>query len=554
MTRVPFLIARTELKRSARVLLGDLTRLVVLIVLGVIGGLPFLAGLGFGAYALGQSIQFGVIDTTHEPAVRRAVGGGVALAWFAVMTVALIRAVTHVGSLDHPSLSLLNTSLSNTLLGLTIAEYLRFGIITMPVVTVVGTAFAIGVGEPVYLLAVPSVTGMLLVGAVPVGLVLGIGLRHLMITFRPIARLRTPLILGIIAIYIYALVTARFESAVITVAGWLSRSPFAWPGELLLAPLPGGSYDPVLAGGAVIVTGGIPVIAIVAGRRLAGIHWYRDPPVASSTEWWPAVTLAPIDRGYGGVVSNPVRVVAITALRRTIRAPVRMLYVAYPAMAAIFFVVEFIRRGQVHPVFFVALSVYVTWGTGALLTLNPLGDLGRVIAVALTAPVTGRALMRGYWLAACTVGIPLAGIVISLATVSGAFSTGGLIVYGLATLTATILAPALALGVGALFPRFGSVELTSKREAVMPSKFAFVTFSTLLSVPAGAATILALPTVVEFLASGIDTVISTLDATAAEVGMLVIRLSLGVPLILAIALAFIAYRYACFRFDNYHLP
>lgn len=254
-----------------------------------------------------------------------------------------------------------------------------------------------------------------------------------------------------------------------------------------------------------------------------------------------------------GVASRPVRGVCLTVIRRTKRAPVRTLYVAYPLVGALFFLAEVVRTGEVPIAFTVGLCAYVAWGAGALFTLNPLGDLGAVAAGVLSAPISGRDVMAGYTLAAMVVGIPVAVLV---ALVTGSLSSlGGLHIglLALGTVGGTILAPVLAIGVGAMFPRFASVRVTDKRRAVMPSKLSFLVYSSLFGIPATAAIVIAVPAVAAGVIATFSALIGVPVPASLAVTSPVVRLAMVAQLLVGVAVAPLSYRHAARRFDRFTL-
>ena len=126
------------------------------------------------------------------------------------------------------------------------------------------------------------------------------------------------------------------------------------------------------------------------------------------------------------------------------------------------------------------------WAAGAAFPLNLLGGQGAALPAVLTTGARGRALVHGHVLAATVVFAPP-----TVAVALGADRLAGLpprslLVVAAVTLVVLVAGAVLAAGLGALFPRFGTVALTPTRRVRPPSRAAFVTLS-LLSVLAATA-------------------------------------------------------------------
>ncbi|MFP9190446.1 hypothetical protein ACLI4Q_02110 [Natrialbaceae archaeon A-CW1-1] len=551
MAFVPATIATTEFRRKARVSVGDRTKLLFLALAVLFGLGPVLV---FGALLLpvaGEAVADGTVEAFGVITVTEIATGGVALLWLGLATLATIRTVTAVGDLDHPSSILVSTSLRNTVVGLICTELLVFGIWLLPISVVLSSAFAYGAGTVWPAVVGPVVVLVLLATTFPVGFAVGLGIRHLITVYEPIARFRTPLLVLVGVAYFGTIAMGWFDRVTIVLFDLFGESPLGWPGHLLLVGLP--NVSPSTSHLAVSLIGSVALagLAVTAATRIGAVHWYADPYRNDSET---TSTHRPSSSRLSSLLepglSQPVRTVAITAIRRTKRAPIRLLYVAYPLFMAAFFVDEIARTGTIPSHLAVLVSLYVVWGAGALFTLNPLGDLGRARPVVLTSTISGRAAVTGQVVASTLVALPVA-VVVSLGVglVSPlTLAQTGLLVVG--TVVGVLVSPALAIGVGSLFPRFGSVRLSSKREAVMPSKTAFLVYTLGLTVPVGAAAVI-YADAADLIAAMLSALVGLAPVLEATIPASVIAGAAWVALPLGLAAPALSYRYAIRRFEGY---
>ncbi|MFP8955293.1 hypothetical protein ACLI4Y_01090 [Natrialbaceae archaeon A-CW3] len=548
---VPATIATTEFRRKARVSIGDRTKLLFLALAALFGLGPMLVlGLLLLPTA-GEAIADGTVEAFGVITVTEIATGGVALLWLGLVVLATIRTVTAAGDLDHPSCILVSTPLRNTVVGLICAELLVFGVWLLPVSVVISSAFAYGAGTVWPAVVGPLVVLFLLVSTFPVGFAVGLGVRHLITVYEPIARFRTPLLVLVGVAYFGIIAMGWFDRVTVVLFELFGGSPVGWPGHLLLVGLPNVSPSVPHLGvslvGSVLLAG----LAVVAATRIGSIHWYADPYRNESET---TATHRPSSSRLASLLepglSQPVRTVTITAIRRTKRAPIRLLYVAYPLFMAAFFVDEIARTGTIPSHLAVLVGLYVVWGAGALFTLNPLGDLGRARPVVLTSTISGRAAITGQVIASALVALPVA-IIVSLGVglVSPlTLAQTGLLVGG--TVVGVLVSPALAVGVGSLFPRFGSVRLSSKREAVMPSKTAFLVYTLALAVPVVATTVIYVDAA-ETIAAILTALVGLAPVLEGTIPASVIAGLAWVALPLGLAAPVLSYRYAIRQFDGY---
>ena len=551
MRTVPRVIAGTEFRRTLRIIFADPTKVLTLGVLAIIGVGPMLLGLGLGGYLLGTMIHQGVLARMVPGEATVLIRGTVAVAWIVICGLAILRASTQTATLSQPDMLLISTSVRNIVVGVIYGELVRFALVLLPLTALFAIPMAHAMERPGVAIALIFLVFFLLLTAVPVGFPIGVGIRHLVTTYRPIARLRVPLILGLLGGYLALLLTGRFGPGMVWLAEVAQQSALGWPGEVILHVLPTVTGDPWPVVGAIALTVLVIPIALEIGVWVATIHWYRDRGHTAGGLRWPDIGVDRIEGLTERWVNRPAFVICVTTLRRTKRAPIRMLYVSYPVLGSIFFIAEIIRRGEIPLVFFVIVSVYMIWAIGALVTLNPLGDLGPAIPTVVASPLSGATVMRGYRLAAWGIGIPLAIVVVASAAIFGTMGNQALGWLAVGTVAGTLLVPSVALGIGSMFPRFGSVRVARKREAVMPSKLAFGIYSSVLSVPTTAAIFLASPFLLERLTDIVAILLGLLGEEAAAVTLWIVRIFLLFPIVIALPLAVIGFRFACYRYEQF---
>lgn len=552
IARVPLVVARTEFRRTLRVVAGDRTKVLLLAAVAVFALGPMTAVGTWGLSVAGERVAAGSVDV-FGVTIPEILAGVSALVWLGIALMATLRTTTAVADLDEPACLLLSTSLRNVVVGLIGAEVVRFASWLLVPIVVLSSAFAYGAGTVLPVVFALVLFALVVPSAVAVGFVVGVWIRHLITVYEPVARYRTPLIALVGIAYFGAIATGRFETVTVVLFEILGHSPLGWPGHVLLLGIPNVSPPALTVVGALVGTTAVTALAITVGIASARIHWYADPARTDDDDDVTAETSS--DRlgrllSYG--LEQPIRTVSVTAIRRTKRAPVRLLYVAYPLFGAFYIVQDVVQSGTVSSFVAVLCCLYVVWGSGALFTLNPLGDLGRALPAVLTSTVSGRQATTGLVAAAALVAVPI-GAVVSLAVGVGSplsLQDAGLLLVG--TVVGAVAAPALATGVGTMFPRFGSVKVTNNREAVMPSKTAFIVYTAAIAAPAAAAAVLyadasepmaTIATAVLSLAPRVDlTVPATLFS---RLSWIVLPVGLLAPIVSAL--------YAAERFDRYRL-
>ena len=517
------LIARIEFRRSLRRARSETN---VLVGLGV-SAMMLLAATVVGVAA---AVIFGDRLGTLGAFGRSVVRAGVVTLWFVSAVMVAFRAVGETGRIDGPDGILTATSARSVVLGLLLAELYRLvSYLGLPVV-VVSVALAVGTGDPLVGLPLVAVVTATVTTGLPVGYLLGLVALYLSATV-PFVR-RNRLRLGVLAMLVYLAAVLLFGDLVFL----LARSPLAWLADPMLV-VAGAGGDPLLAGaalGAPVVV--VPVI-VAAATRVAERTWYADT-VAPEDDDDAATVVSGVDDFLAPFVSRPTASVTRKTLLRARRAPYTLTFAFVPALAAIGYVSQAVRTGEIPGSFPVLAAAYAGWGVGSAFTLNPFGDEGALLPVTLSTGATGHQFVRGRVLAAWLVGLPVALAVVSVAAVAAAippWMAAGSLAFAFVF---SLAGPLVSAGIGAAFPKFDTRTVIANREAVVPSVFAFGLF-VLVLLPMGAPAFLGL--------SFAGPLGGLLDLPAAVIA----ALGVAVTAVVSLGAGTASFLFAVGRFDDY---
>jgi len=550
--RAAGVVAGTQARRVVRQVVSNRTKIFLYLVAGVVGLAPMLVFGSWGLSVVGEQLAAGEIDSSTIETVPEVVSGVTAVGLIGLTAMATIRAYTNVADVDQPACLLLSTSLQNAVVGLVGAELLFFALWLAPPALVLSGAFAYGAGSPLPMLTAPAALLLVLAVAVPIGFAVGVCVRHLLTVYEPVAAYRSLIVVVAVVAYFAAVALGWIGEITLLLFRLLSDSPLGWPGYLLLTGVPSVPSQTLPVAGALLGVAVVVPGALFAGIRAAEIHWFADPAQVDDEETVDGGLGERLGDALGSVtVSQPVRTVTVTTFRRTKRAPIRLLYVAYPIVMSLFFVEDLVATGTLPVVGAVALSLYVVWGTGAAFTLNVLGDHGPTMESVLISTVSGRQVVAGTVLSGVLVGLPAA---IVVAAVVGFFSTlppakTGLLTAGM--VLGVVASPLLAAGVGTLFPRFGSVRVWTERRAVVPSKTAFLLYTLGIVLPAAAGATLYVEDAPAVIANLSTLLLSLLPAVEPTVTAGLVTALAWVVLLAGIAGPFLSVAYAVRRFESY---
>jgi len=150
--------------------------------------------------------------------------------------------------------------------------------------------------------------------------------------------------------------------------------------------------------GSAVVSG----LAVLASVRVSERRWYDDGVDARARET-DSVSGGRLD----GLLGRRTAWVARKSWLRARRAPIKLLYVAYPIFVLVTPIQASVEAGRVTSLLPTTIALYGAWLTGALFTLNPLGDEGAVLPVSAITGVTGREFVGGLVTASALLGGPI---------------------------------------------------------------------------------------------------------------------------------------------------
>ena len=553
-------LARVDLTRTTRRLVGRWLRIVLVLV----GVGPLVLGGGYAAYRLGRAGGVGgvagdlpaefALPTLSVLAVAR---GGAAVAWVGLFVLVTVRVVGARGSLDNDAGLLTMAPTRELALGRVLAETAGALAWLLPVVVVAAVGYGVGGGGWTVVATLPAATLALAFSAVPAGTAVGLTVRHLATRIPVLVRYRRLIAAGVFLAYIGTVTTGALDTVVTTLFETLRAVPVAWPGDLLLLgtgvgadPLRAGLVGPLVA---VLAAGGVLGTSAVAER-----HWFADPvlgdgatdpdeAVAVDAEVTPRDGVFDrVEQALAGAIGRGAAALVVLAWRRAARAPLKLLYVAYPLFGGIGFVGDAVETGEVQPFLPVVALVFVVWAGSVAFALNPLGDQGSVLSTALLSRVDGWRFAGAHVLAGALVAAPLGTALVGGLAVAADLSTGGVVVLVVGTPLAVVLGSLFAVGVGVALPRYDTVSVTRSTDAVVPSLLAFAVHTVYLLVATTASVVVYRPALEPFVAALVSYLLpfglSVSDDTVGIVALVLVVASVVAPLV--------SVRYAARRFDT----
>lgn len=466
------LIGRTEVKRRLRILTGSPLQFGAIIVAGLFL-LALAAGGTFGAYLFGQQLAAGTISSIARYATWASAG-----AFLSVAAITCLRIVGEGGEIDHPAGMLTTVRHEDIVGGILVTELTGVAAYVLLPLFAASTALAVGaksvfIGVSVFVTAVAVLSFAALTGHA-----LGYVLRYAFVRSAFLAAHKTKLAVAVFLAYLYFVTVQQDPSVFLPILTALGQTPMGWLGLTPLVLQDPTSLTLVLGGWATIIVLG-PALLFVA-TAAAGRAWYADE-VSPTTEH---------DRGRGtttvsaGVleryVGRPTAWVARISVTRAYRAPMKLVFVLYPAFFIISPIVQIAQTGVVPPSVPILLAVYGAWAVGAGFALNPLGDEGAMLPVTLTSGITGDRFLLGLVVATTGAGTI---VVLPLTLIAGALvplALTQLVFLAITTVALLIGGAMLATGIGCAFPRFESVRISRSRRVVAPSLIAFAIYSLVL--------------------------------------------------------------------------
>ncbi|AHG04660.1 hypothetical protein HALDL1_14470 [Halobacterium sp. DL1] len=526
--RHSYAIARNELRVGWRKFRSKSVVQVLAFGLVALLGLGFTAAATYGAYLAGQALVENPGEAAELVALVPAGLGAFVLFMAAYMT------VIQIGDIDVRDGYLTTVPARDVVGGLLLSGYVRVtGFVTVPLV-VASAGFAVGAGEPLaFPLTVLAVVA-LTVTAFLVGYPLGAAVGYLLGQSELVARYKAALGALVFVAYFGLILTNTLAVVIDPIIETFRASPVAWYSDLALLPV----LDAASALQAVAVVVGSAVVsglAVLASVRVSERRWYDDGVDARARET-DSVSGGRLD----GLLGRRTAWVARKSWLRARRAPIKLLYVAYPIFVLVTPIQASVEAGRVTSLLPTTIALYGAWLTGALFTLNPLGDEGAVLPVSAITGVTGREFVGGLVTASALLGGPITLVLTAVLAVLSPLPPLAVVCTVVAAAVLPPLAAAVAVGVGTAFPKFEATTITRSREAVVPSLWAFGVYTIVFLVTAGIATGVQSPTAADLVAEALG-----VSASAVRVGTLVAGVAL------AGGAALVGVRTAVRAFDTY---
>ncbi|MFB6197273.1 MAG: hypothetical protein ABEI52_03235 [Halobacteriaceae archaeon] len=524
------LIARVQLLRGWRSLREKNT--VQQVILGATSLLfvGFALAAGFFGMLAGEAIRSGRVEAPLEMASYVPAGLG---ALMLIMTAYVT--VIDLAEPDQRDALLTTVPHRDVVLGTLVAGLPRATIFLAGPLLIgpVGLAYGARSAATLGLTLVALVA--IVANAYVLGFALGLGLKYLLGRSELVARYKTTIgILGFL-VYLGVLMSQQFIRVAQPIVELFRASPAGWYADLgLIAIVPAAS--PVRAAGAMAGSMALLTVGLLASIRLSELVWYADPVTAEtdevSTERWGELMQPILDRQTAAVVRR--------CWLRARRAPIRLIYVGYPLFVLIGPVQQSVEAGRILPQLPALVAIYGSWATGALFTLNPLGDEGGVLPIAITSGISGKRFVGGTVIAGAMAGLPVTFILTGILAILSSLDISSIIAMLVAALVLPAAAPALASGIGVHFPRFEPANITRNQETMVPSTWAFITYSIALLVLAAPAIVLGLPAVADIVATSAELPVTMVRAGGALVSTILIA-----------GCSLFSYRHAATSFNEY---
>lgn len=474
--QISWTIGVTEARRYGRKLRGQDLWLIV-------------AGAGLLVFLLMLPLVFGVVrdlgrDLAAGETVSELIGLAFAAGWLTMLAFGILSGAGSEGEADDQE-GLLTIRPPKDVAG-GLAVYILIGYLPFvaPPVLVAAAGLAIGVDS------IGSIAGMVIAAACMfltaslLGYAIGLHLKGIIRRSPWLSRLKPVIGLGIIVAYFWLAFTGQLWSALTAASDLLMTTPIGWLGDLALVSTPGATASAGAAVSAVVASVLIIPVAVLGIVHGGTYAWFAeqsqqdDTPVRRDQGDHEASPGERLNRLLGGAgIGVSTRAVAVVVLVRGYRAPLQLAYVLVPFLFLIPVIDQIVQLGTVPGWMPWVVLLYGAWAAGVGFPLNILGNQGATLPRLLTAPIGGRRLLHGYVLAAVIAFLP---ITIALAVGAGMLADRpplALVSLAVASVVAVIAGSVLAAGVGSLFPRFSSIELTGTTEAVLPSKTAFAIYS-----------------------------------------------------------------------------
>jgi hypothetical protein len=494
------------------------------------------------------------VATTRGLPADSAVFLGWSLLWVLLFVSSILDAVGANGNLDNDGHYLTIRPASDIASGMLLANVFRIGSLAVLPVLASAVGFVIETGSPYPVISIVAAAVICSTTSIAAGYPIGLILKTVIRRSATLSSAKPVMAVALGAGYVVVLFTGGYTAMIEWIRPVLFSAPLAWIGQLSLSTVPGVSPEMRSISGLVIVSNLLVVAGTVLSSVTARYAWTTDRTrLDESDKEDPERGTPPrshVDTLVRRVCSRQeTTTIASTTLLRAWRSPLQLLFVAFPVIALMPLVEMLLTTGDL-PWYAPWLVVwYGALAGGAGPPLNPLGNQGATLPTVLTASADGRNVVNGHIVAAI---LPIAPLTAVLSVATGLFagqSVPELLVIGAAGATAVVVGSALAVGVGTLFPRFETFDLTASRQAVAPSKVAYGIFSTIISVAVVGIAVIVNDTAAEITAFLLS------DTLPFDISIAVGSVVRGgwIVLVLAVIAVPAAYWIAVRRIQNYHL-
>ncbi|WP_323675957.1 hypothetical protein [Halorubellus sp. PRR65] len=543
-------LGRVDLRRILRKSVDRKSQILAYAVLLVVFG----GAGGYGSYLFGREVGLGG-DLPFDYTMLEVARGAFAILWLFFAALVVVRTVGARGTLENDVGVLSIVPTREAVLGVLVSESGLALAYALPLLSVLAVGYSAGAGTYTLLATAPVVALAASATAVSVAYPVGLAIRHVVTRIEFVARHKGPLIVLAFVAYMGLILSDVLGNVVVTIFEPMQGAPTAWFADLLLLGSPVAA-SPLRAVLALALVPALAAASVLVTTRVADEHWFADPVLAGTddddadvdphTDRHDDGLLLRVEDALGGYVGRGTAAVTVLAWKRAARAPLKLLYVAYPLLFAIGFLADIVQTGEVPPFAPAGALLFVAWAGAVVFTLNPLGDQGSALPATVLSAVDGRQFVGAHVLAGAVVTVPLGTALVAALALAVPLEGDVLAAVVLGTPASVIVGSLFAVGIGMLFPRYEAVNITRSTKAVVPSLLAFLAYSLYLVLVVAAAGIVYEPAVEPFVAAIASWLLPFGWSVTADTVALGARAAL-VPLAVA---PFASVWYAVRRFDT----
>lgn len=487
-------IGVTDARRTLRASIDSKAQIGAFLLVVVLFG----AAAGYGGYLFGRELGLGA-NLPVEWSILRLARGAFAVLWLFLTIIVAVRTVGTRGELVNPVGVLSVVPTREAVAGMMLSESAFAASYALPLFVAASVGYAVATAPSALLVTAPVAAVVAVVAAVSVGYPVGLAVRHVVTRIPFVARHKGALIVLAFAAYMALIISGALGNIIVTVFDPMQRAPVGWFADLALLGSPEVAADAGRAVAALALTPALAAVGGAAATRVADRHWFADPVLGGESErdddGVESDRLRTVEDAIASAVGRPAAAVTVLAWKRAIRAPLKLLYVAYPLLFVVGFLTEIVQTGEV-PAFAAGFAlVFVAWAGAVVFTLNPLGDQGAALPATVLSRIDGWSFVGAHVLAGAVVTVPLGTAITGGVALLSPLSTDLVAAVVVGTPLSILVGSGAAVGIGMAFPRYDAVNVTRSTEAVVPSLLAFALFSGYLLLTVGAGAIVYEPSV-----------------------------------------------------------